>query len=104
MVPLPNLSPILALLDFDKTFVVEVDASGIGIGGVLMQEHHPIAFISRALNKQQQSLSTYEKEFLAVDFAVHKWRHYLLNKPFIIRTDHISLKYILDQWLTTQFQ
>ena len=75
-----------------------------GIGVVLMQDNHPIAFISRSLNVQQQSLSTYEKELLAIVFAVQKWRHYLLPKKFVIRTDHRSLKYILDQRLDTAFQ
>jgi len=70
---------------------VEVDASGLGIGAVLMQDHHPIAYISRHLNNQQQSYSTYEKELL----TVLKWRNYLLNTHFIIRTDHRSLKFIL---------
>ena len=83
---------------------MEVDASGLGLGVVLMQNHHPIAFIGRSLNTQQQSLSTYEKELLAVVFVVQKWRHYLLPKKFIIRTDHRSLKYILDQRLSTTFQ
>nr|KYP57679.1 Retrovirus-related Pol polyprotein from transposon 17.6 [Cajanus cajan] len=87
---------VLALPDFSKTFVFEVDASGSGIGAVLMQANHPIAYISRPLNKQQQALSTYEKDLIAVVFAVQKWRHYLLNRHFIIRTDHRSLKYILD--------
>ena len=90
--------------NFTQIFVIEVDASGQGIGVVLMQQHHPIAFISRMLNQQQQALSTYEKELLAVVFAVQKWRHYLLSRPFVIRTDHRSLKYMLEHILTTTFQ
>ena len=60
----------MALPDCSKIFVVEVDASGLGIGAVLMQDHHPIAYISRHLNHQQQSYSTYEKELLAMAMAV----------------------------------
>ncbi|XP_019460010.1 PREDICTED: uncharacterized protein LOC109359770 [Lupinus angustifolius] len=60
---------VLALPDFSKFFLVEVDASGVGLGALLMQDHHLIAYISRSLSIQQQSLSTYEKELMAVVFA-----------------------------------
>jgi len=69
--------PVLSLPDLNKSFMVETDASGSGIGAVLMQEGHPISFISKSLGPQQQALSTYEREMLAILHAVTKWRHYL---------------------------
>jgi hypothetical protein len=89
--------PVLSLPNLNKTFVVETDASGSGIGVVLMQEGHPISFISKSLGPQQQALSTYEREMLAILHAVTKWRHYLWGRHFTIRTNHVSLKYLLAQ-------
>nr|GEW12741.1 hypothetical protein [Tanacetum cinerariifolium] len=97
-------TPVLALPDFEKTFVVETNASGIGIGAVLQQEGHPIAYLSKTLAPKHQALSTYEKEFLAVLMALDKWMGYLLDIHFKIKTDHFSLKYLLNQRLTTPFQ
>ncbi|GJT41734.1 retrotransposon-related protein [Tanacetum coccineum] len=98
-------SPVLALPNFEKEFVVETDASGSGIGIVLHhQEGHPSAYLSKALSPKHQALSTYEKEFLAVMMALDKWRGYMLDRHFKIKTDHFSLKYLLDQRLTTPFQ
>jgi len=88
--------PVLALPDLHKHFVVETDASSKGMGVVLMQESHPIAFISKPFGSKQQTLSTYKRELLAILLVVMKWRHYLWGKRFTIRTGHISLKYLLE--------
>lgn len=75
---------------------METDASGVGIGVVLMQEGHPIAYIRKVLSPKYQSLSVYEKELLAILLAFKKWYHYLRCKKFVIVTDHQSLKYLMD--------
>jgi len=95
---------VLALPNFTKPFVVEVDASGRGIGAVLMQDSHPLAYMSKALSSKHQALSTYEKEFMAVVLVVEKWRPYLLGRHFVIKTYHFSLKYLMEQKITTAFQ
>ena len=99
-----TIVPILALPNFKEQFIVETDASRVVIGAVLMQQGHPIAFISKNLAPKHHGLSAYEKELLAVVYAVEKWRSYLVGAHFIIRTDHFSLKYILEQKISTPIQ
>ena len=95
---------MLGLPNFEQEFVLETDASGTGIGAVLCQGGHPLAYLSKTLSIKHQFLPTYEKEFLAVVAALEKWKGYLMDRHFKIRTDHFSLKYLLGQKLTTPFQ
>ncbi len=97
-------SPILILPDFNLPFTIQTDASGDAIGAVLMQQNHPIAFVSKSLAPRHQAKSVYERELLAVLFAVKHWHHYVADKHFIIQTDHHNLKYLLSQRLTNDPQ
>lgn len=90
-------APVLKLPDFSKVFEVSCDASGVGIGGVLSQEGHPIAFFSEKLNDARQKYSTYDKEFYAVVQALKYWRHYLLPREFVLYSDHQALKFLNSQ-------
>ncbi|GKV33977.1 hypothetical protein SLEP1_g42408 [Rubroshorea leprosula] len=95
---------LTGLPDFQEEFIIKTDASGTGVGAVLMQKGHPIAFLSKALAAKHQGLSTYEKELLALVMAVTKWRPYLVGRHFVIKTDHHSLKYLLEQRIATPAQ
>lgn len=90
-------APVLKLPDFQKEFVIETDASGKGIGAVLMQNGHPLAYISKALGSKSQSLSTYKKKCLAILLAIRKWRQYIQHNVFTIQTDHKSLIHLGEQ-------
>jgi hypothetical protein len=71
---------------------------------VLLQENHPIAFVSKPLGPRLRGLSTYEKEYVAILLAVEQWRHYLQLGEFIIASDQKSLSYLAEQRLHTPWQ
>ena len=87
-------APLLALPYFAKTFEVECDALGLGIGTVLMQEGRPIAYFSEKLSGVALKYPTYDKEFHALVRALETWQHYLWPNEFVIHTDHESLKHL----------
>jgi hypothetical protein len=97
-------TPGLALPDFNLLLTVETDACDTGVGAVLMQRGHPIAYMRKALGIVNRKLSLYEKEFLAIIMAIDKWRQYLQIGPFTILTDHKSLSNLYDQPLTSDLQ
>lgn len=91
----------MALPDPNKTFIVKTDVSRQGIGDVLMQQGHPIAFISRALSLRHAALSVYDRELLAIVHVVTKWSQYLLGQKVIIRTDQRVFKFLMEQKVHT---
>lgn len=77
--------------DFSLPFHIETDASGTGVGAVLMQIGHPLAVLSKSLGPRNQGLSAYEKEYMVILIAVDHWRHYLQQGEFFIHTEQRSL-------------
>uniref|UniRef100_A0A2N9G9G1 Reverse transcriptase n=1 Tax=Fagus sylvatica TaxID=28930 RepID=A0A2N9G9G1_FAGSY len=97
-------APVLALPNFNKAFEIECDASGIGIGVVLMQDRRPIAFFSEKLSGASLKYPTYDKELYALVRALETWQHYLWPREFVIHTDHESLKHLKGQGKLNQRQ
>ncbi|XP_040942306.1 uncharacterized protein [Gossypium hirsutum] len=87
-------APLLSLPDFNKTFEVECDASGIGIGAVLTQDRWSIAYFSEKLNGATPNYPTYDKEMYDLIRVLETWQHYLWPKEFVIHTDHEALKHL----------
>lgn len=67
------------------------------MGVALVQGKQTIAYFSKAIHGRLLLLPTYKKEMLPLVLAVQKWRHYLLGRSFVVRTNHSSLKYLWDQ-------
>lgn len=90
--------PILQFPDFEKGFIITTDASGTACGAVLSQNINgndlPIAYFSRSFSKGELNKSTIEKELLAIYFAINHFRPYVYLKHFVLRSDHLPLKFL----------
>jgi transposase InsO family protein len=95
-----STAPVRMLPRFDRKFILDTDASGYAISGVLSQadddgSEHPVAYFSRTLSKEEQNYSTTRRELLAVIESMEYFRIYLIGRRFLLRTDHASIR-----WLT----
>jgi hypothetical protein len=90
-------APILVMSDMEKSFSIYCDVSGQGLGCVLVQYGHVVAYASRQLRKHEAHYPTYDLELAAIVHALKIWRRYLMGKRCELYTDHKSLKYIFTQ-------
>jgi ribonuclease HI len=84
--------------DMEKSFSIYCDASGQGLGCVLKQDNHVVAYASRQLRNHEEHYPTHDLELAAVVHGLKIWRHYLTGKRCEIYSDHKSLKYIFTLW------
>jgi hypothetical protein len=88
---------ILLMPDMEKPCSIYCDVSGQGLGCVLMQDGHVVAYASRQLRKHEAHYPTHDLELAAVVHALKIWRHYLMGKRCELYMDHKSLNYIFTQ-------
>ncbi|XP_070188629.1 uncharacterized protein [Littorina saxatilis] len=90
--------PVICVPDLSLPFVLQTDASDIGLGAVLLQDHggelKPVSFASRKLNNAEKNYATVEKECLAIVWAIRKFEVYLYGREFELQTDHQSLQHL----------
>jgi hypothetical protein len=85
---------ILVMPDMEKPFSIYCDASGQGLGCVLMQDGHVVAYVSWQQRKHKAYYPTHDLELAAIVHALKIWRHYLMGKRCELYMNHKSLKYI----------
>jgi hypothetical protein len=93
----PTTAPVLVMPNMEKEFLIHCDASGQGLGCVLMQDGHVVAYASRQLRKHVEHYLNHDLELAVVVHALEIWRHYLIRKRCVVYSDCKSLKYIFTK-------
>ena len=94
-------APVLAHPNYDKEFILQTDASILGVGGVLGQKdddgmEHPIVYLSRSLTPAEGNYTITELECLAIIWCVRKLHFYLDGSKSLLQTDHSALQWLFD--------
>ncbi|SAM08067.1 hypothetical protein [Absidia glauca] len=101
LIRLLTSAPILLPPDMSRPFIIETDASDIGIGAVLLQEidgqRHPIAYESKKLSTAERKYPAQERELLAILHALRTWRCLIDGRPYTVFSDHMPLRYLKTQ-------
>ena len=89
-------APVLQIVDPDGDFVVCMDASNEGLGGVLLQNDHAICYESQKLKEHEQIYPTHDLELASIIHALKMWMHYLMGRNFVLKNDNMSVKYLFN--------
>ena len=91
-------APVLQIADPDGDFVVCTDARKEGLRGVLLQNDHAICYESRKLKEHEKNYPTHDIELASIIHALRMWRHYLMGRKLLLKTDNMSLKCLFNEW------
>ena len=90
-------APMLRIANPDGDFVVCMDAIKEGLGGVLLQDDHVICYELQKLKEHEHNYPTHDLELASIIHALKMWRHYLMGRKFLLKTENMNLKYLFDQ-------
>ncbi|XP_070193833.1 uncharacterized protein [Littorina saxatilis] len=93
--------PVLALYDPTKKIVLQVDASKYGLGAAIFQDHKPIAYASKSLNKTEVNYAQIEKELYAIVFGCERFHQYIYGQEILVQSDHKPLETIMKKPLAS---
>jgi len=98
-------APCLAFPDPSKSYHIITDASDTTVGGILLQDDHPISYWSMKLKSSQKNYPPYDKEAMAVIYALRQWKHLVLNsQPIVLHTDNSAVSMLMDHKWTNPRQ